>query len=101
MYFYNNLFTAWGVRLYPLVPMYSWNAKYITIDTNAFYDLLGRRPGTGLTLSEFVERRQEFWQQHFNLSDKLFREITPDAKRFNFTIITDGVGASVHMFKWR
>jgi transposase len=98
---YNNLFTAWGTKLYAMVPMYDWNAKYVTIDTDGLYALLGRRSGTGLTLPEFVERRQEFWQLHFNFPDKLFAEITADVKRLGFTISTDGVGASVHLFKWR
>jgi hypothetical protein len=43
MYHINDLFTRWECKFFSLVPLYSWEAKYITIDTIFLYYLLGGR----------------------------------------------------------
>jgi hypothetical protein len=100
MYSLNILFTAWQCKVYTLVPIYTHDAKYIRIDTRALYELLGSTQGTGLSLVQFSARREEFFRIHFNLPSRLFNRDTR-TPCFNYMLDTDGVGASVHIFRWK
>jgi hypothetical protein len=100
MYRLNVIFTAWACKLYTLVPIYTQNAKYIRIDTNVLHVLLGSTRGTGANVTQFRARREEFFRTHFNLPARLFN-VNTRSPNFNFMIDTDGVGASVHIFRWK
>src|ERR1700726_1423226 len=43
----------------------SWEAKYITIDTNSLYYLLGGRAVLGVDIHRFGMNQQMHWQSHF------------------------------------
>ena len=100
MYNLNVRFTAWACKVSNLVPIYNHDAKYIRIDTRTLWELLGRSQGTGLRLENFQDRREEFFRRHFNLPSRLFSGSTR-VPNFNYMIDTDGVGASVHIFRWK
>jgi hypothetical protein len=102
MYELNLMFTLWSTKVYSLVPLCLWEAKYITIDTDGLYYLLGGKPSLRLERGEFGQRQQEFWRQHFNLPARLFTEdIEQGHQLFDFMITTDGVGVSVHICRWK
>jgi hypothetical protein len=102
MYHINDLFTRWECKLFSLVPLYSWEAKYITIDTDSLYYLLGGRTVLGVDIHTFGMNQQMHWQSHFQLPDALFtQEIESGRKIFRFMITTDGVGASVFLTRWK
>ena len=102
MYHINDLFTRWECKLFSLAPLYSWEAKYITIDTNSLYYLLGGHAVLGVDIHTFGMNHQMHWQSHFQLSDALFpQEIESGRKIFRFMITTDGVGASVFLTRWK
>jgi hypothetical protein len=100
MYSLNILFTAWQCKLYTLVPIHTYDAKYVRIDTRSLHQLLGGTRGTGVNEVQFRARREEFFRLHFNLPSKLFTADT-NTPCFNYMIDTDGVGASVHIFRWK
>jgi hypothetical protein len=100
MYSLKILFSAWQRKIYILVPIYTHDAKYIRIDTRVAYELLGSTQGTGLSLVQFNARREESFRIHFNLPSKLFNRDTR-TPCFNYMLDTDGVGASVHIFRWK
>lgn len=97
MYTLNSLFTKWGGKLYNLVPQYTSQAKYITIDTDILYDLvksdLTKRPR-----KEFGMQREDQWRRYTRIKSKFFSEGSD--KKFNCEIKTDGVGCSVVLYKW-
>ncbi|KAJ3079457.1 hypothetical protein HK102_003773, partial [Quaeritorhiza haematococci] len=85
-----------------LVPIHSLKAKYITIDTNGLHELLGGKRGTGVTQTDFgLDRDQWFRRVFLGLPMYL---LDPDGlvskRRFHYFLKTDGVGVSVHKFRW-
>ena len=101
MYLMNEMFTRFSTKVYCLVPLYQWQAKYIPIDTTILYDLLGQFRGTGMNMDAFREHQVEFWQTHFHLPPSLFNHPVENRKQFRYYITTDGVGASVLTGRWR
>jgi hypothetical protein len=100
MFHLNILFTAWASKLSSLVPIYTHDAKYIRIDTISLFEMLGRTRATGLQREEFQIQRQEIFRTHFNLPSRLFSN-NDRIPHFSYMIDTDGVGASVHVFRWK
>lgn len=102
MYEFNALFTSWSAKVYSLVPLCSWTAKYIILDTDALYYMLGGHNNVKFDRQEFAHRQQEYWQTHFKITDRLFPAENDHGNRmFGFMLNTDGVGASVHIFRWK
>jgi hypothetical protein len=100
MYSLNISFHRLAVQgIYSCTNIY-YDANYIRIDTRALYELLGRTQGTGLCLVQFSARREELFLIHFNLPSGFFNreKRTPC---FNYMLDTNGVGASVHIFRWK
>jgi hypothetical protein len=93
-----------GGRLSLLLPVYSADAKYITVDTNVLHSLLGSKKGTGVDATKFGKNQIVHWVRNFRLPASLIpHDDTPDtAKRFGFMMLTDGVGVSmtVNRFVW-
>jgi hypothetical protein len=55
-----------------------------------------------VNVDEFALSHRQYWQENFKLPDRLFpEEINEGQKMFGFLLDTDGVGASVHIFKWK
>jgi hypothetical protein len=85
MYHINDLFTRWECKSFSLVPLCSWEAKYITIDTDSLYYLLDGYTVLGVDIHTFGMNQQMHWQSHFQLHDALFtQEIESGGKIFRF-----------------
>lgn len=89
-----------GYKTYKLVPEYSLDAKYITIDTVVLHTLLGGKEGTGMSDYTFLRQQKAQWQRYFRLPDYLWRREV-DKKTFGYMIRTNGHVASVHTCIWR
>ena len=101
IYITNEMFTRWSTKVYCLVPLHKWQAKYVPIDTTILYDLLGQTSGTGMSRDQFKERQVEIWQTHFQIPRSLYNEPAEMRKQFQYFITTDGVGASITTGRWR
>jgi hypothetical protein len=83
-------------KTFSLVPLYTYMAKYVTIDTNALYGLLGSKLRTGVGLQEFANTQNIHWARVFKLPRARLSPIQNEPKKmFDYMIKTDGVGASV------
>jgi hypothetical protein len=98
-YHHNKKVMERGRKLSSLVPLYSTEAKYITIDTTALYWLLGGKRGTGKTAAEFLEEGIEEWKKILNLSSG--HTVHASRKRFEMIFHTDGVGCTIKLRKWK
>ena len=96
----NRVLMTRGARLCVLTPIFTVEAKYITIDTDVLHSLLGSKKGTGLGKSDFGRDQVLSWIKNFRLPPKLFPEGRED-RRFWFTVTTDGVGASLIVQNWK
>ncbi|KAJ3084866.1 hypothetical protein HK102_000535 [Quaeritorhiza haematococci] len=85
-----------------LVPIHSLKAKYITIDINGLHELLGGKAGTRVGCSDFGLDRDQWFRRVFpGLPEYLLDPDGPASKRrFHYFLKTDGVGVSVHKFRW-
>ena len=54
-------------KVFNLLPIYSNQAKYVTIDTDALYGLLGAKAGTGVDLQCFAREQNDNWGKIFKL----------------------------------
>jgi hypothetical protein len=96
----NQLLFKKGLRAYTAVPLYQAKAKYITIDTNILFTLLGGAKQVGMPLTIFASQQLEQWNTYFDLPSPLLAKAI-NRKSFNFMIKTDGCGVSVVTCKWK
>ena len=61
-----------GAKLCVLTPIFTIEAKYITIDTDVLHSLLGSVKGTGLNKTDFGHDQILGWIKNFRLLPKLF-----------------------------
>jgi hypothetical protein len=87
-----------GGRITSLVPLYTPEAKYITIDTDALWGLLGRKDGTGLDSVAFGQDQLCRWSSIVKLPNRLLD--TESRKRFSCMIRTDGLACTVSVSHW-
>lgn len=106
IYQLNRFFTELGSKLsYSLIPQYSTQAKYITIDTGVLYDLVksdipnDEETGRKMTKKVFGALREDTWRKNKLLPVRSFRDRRKGGG-FNCEIKTDGVGCSVEPLKW-
>ena len=80
-----------------IVPLFTQKMKYITIDTNVLYSLLGGKKGTGFTLEEFAsnDNQIDMWKRVFKLKESWLEYDKHDKKIFNFQVMTDGLSCSL------
>jgi len=69
--------------------------KYITIDTATLINLFSEKGSKGKLLKSLKENQQEVWDKYFKMNKRIFKE---GQYCFNYTIQTDGIGASL-LFK--
>jgi hypothetical protein len=94
-----NLFVMeQGGKLSSLVPLYTPEAKYITIDTDALWGLLGCEGGTNLHKTAFGKDQLRQWCNFLKLPSSLIQ--TASHRRFSCMIHTDGVGCTVKIAHW-
>jgi len=86
-------------RLTSLIPIYSLDAKYVTIDTDILHSLLGGSRGTGVDKKGFGGRQMCHWALNFRIPSK-FVGHDGLGKFFWFYVKTDGVGVSFLVNKW-
>jgi hypothetical protein len=89
-------------RLCVLTPIFSAEAKYVTIDTDILHSLLGSKRGTGVTKKAFGHNQVVQWVKHFRLPPRFImaEDDLPETKKFWFMVTTDGVGASLLVQRW-
>lgn len=97
IYHLNTLFHKWCIKLYNLVPQYTSQAKYITVDTDILYDLVKSDLAKGSDIKSFGALREDRWKEYTNIRPKYFK----GNKRFNCEIKTDGVGCSIVLIQWQ
>jgi len=95
------------LKIHQIIPLYTWNAKYITIDTDALSEMFLHliEKGKGKMKGEERKRLYEsnpskFWTLFFKIPKRHLKKAV-DEKLFSFMIKTDGVGVSVHLYKWK
>ncbi len=93
-------------KMCSVVPLCSQSVKYITIDTNVLYVLLGSKTGTKLTLEKFAnsENQVNMWRKTFKLKEKWMsyeNDNFENKKLFNFRIATDGLSCSINFKKFK
>ncbi len=86
-------------KLYNLIPLYTTQAKYITIDSDGLYDLLGKDHFDGLDRKSAGQHQVRYWTKFFNIPERLL-EKSMFKRTFAFMIETDGVGVSVMTSRW-
>ena len=86
IYRLNKRSVLFGVKRSSLIPLYSTDAKYITIDTDALASLLK------IPVPEFRGNKEKHWFSNFKFSNTI-------RKCFDFQIKTDGVGCSLVLKK--
>ena len=78
-----------GLKQFQFFPLRSSGApSYIQIDTTVLRDLYPNRRGIGSVNSI----KEEIWKSLFKIDSKSFRQ---NGFQFDYTILTDGVGASI------
>ena len=84
-------------RTFSILPLNTFDAKYITIDTGILHGLLARvaerigEPGPG-PLSAFRQHRQQHWEHFFRLTRA---EGTNKRLNFEYMLLSDGYAVSV------
>jgi hypothetical protein len=88
MYKVNILFTSWSTKLFRLVPLSSWTVKYLNIDTDALYYLLGEKTSLNIEHAAFGCRQQQYWQYTLRSPMGCFQnKLTKATKCSNFCLI--------------
>ncbi|KAJ1662008.1 hypothetical protein GGF38_003419, partial [Coemansia sp. RSA 25] len=105
---FNHLVEELGGKPVRLAPLYSARAKYITMDSAGLYELLRehkRLPDNVKKIQEFHKRRLTHWRRLFRIRKGLLRldgmDIVANKSYFNLMVNTDGVGASLVLYKWK
>ncbi|KAJ1950349.1 hypothetical protein FBU59_000724 [Linderina macrospora] len=100
IYFLNRKLRLLKASTVAMAPVYSAQAKYLTIDSYVLYHMLRnlgyKSKGGG---KAFTDQRHIHWPAFFNTS-KHMRQLG-GLKYFNYRVETDGVGASVSFFEWK
>ncbi|KAJ2584323.1 hypothetical protein GGH95_000466, partial [Coemansia sp. RSA 1836] len=105
---FNHLVEELGGKPVRLAPLYSARAKYITMDSAGLYELLRehkRLPDNVKKIQEFHKRRLTHWRRLFRIRKGLLHldgmDIVANKSYFNLMVNTDGVGASLVLYKWK
>lgn len=61
----NMVFANWDHKVYQLLPVYTWQAKYIMVDTLGLHSILRAASLTSLNFEQFQRVRTSQWRQHF------------------------------------
>jgi len=69
---------------------------YLTIDTSTIINLFSKKGTKRKLLHNIKKTQKEIWNTYFRMNNKVFRHSTE--YEFNYTLQTDGIGASI-LFK--
>jgi hypothetical protein len=84
-----------GEKLFTLMPNRShFTINYVTICSSCLRDTLVSEKLTALNNKEFLERKDDFWRQLFNVS-----KFETTNRRFHYEVMTDGKGVSIILTK--
>lgn len=94
-----------GKKTFKLVPIFSLEAKHITIDSKILYQLLKKmKIDIKEDMSDFIKKKFDSWKRHTKIPNKYFptdyENPLPNKKYFTGMILTDGVSASIITRKW-
>ena len=84
-----------GLRIFDIVPQFSFRTRYMPLDTNALYKILksiGHPLVRGINETQFGDNANYYWSQIF--------DINKYGNRFRFFVETDLVGISISIFKY-
>jgi hypothetical protein len=84
-----------GLHLFTLLPEYSFQQKYILIDTDALYYMYKSIGKEGVTtIQRFRNEKETWWMKAFNVN-----KVTTQNRIFAYSIQTDGLAVSVGLQK--
>ena len=84
-----------GLRLFTLLPEYSFQQKYILVDTDALYYMYKSIEKVGVTtIQRFRTEKEIWWMEAFNIN-----KVTTQNRIFAYSIQTDGLAVSVGLQK--
>lgn len=82
------------IKLFQLIPLRnSCVPKYLFIDSATLVNAIGDTGNKGELLEELKTNRNKIWNTYFNMNKPIFK--LKDYK-FNYTLVTDGIGCSLH-----
>lgn len=87
-----------GLRLFSLLPLYSFRAKHITIDTDSLHSLWCLA-GFPAPILRFREDFEVWWNRAFKLEKVTSTSLGQGGRQFEYSIKTDGISASVVLRK--
>ena len=91
------------LKICTLLPLMSEQAKYIRIETDALYGLVGSKKIVGSSVEDLCKKisnfeditfQEKMWRDTFKIRNSLFHNKV-DKKKFHYQILTDGVGCSI------
>jgi hypothetical protein len=84
-----------GLRTFSLLPITSYQRRFVLIDTDALYSLCVRAGWTGLgTMVDFRRDSATWWRKAFRI-----KKVTTANRRFGFSVSTDGTSVSINVKK--
>jgi hypothetical protein len=86
-----------GLRTFSLLPITSYQQRFILIDTDTLFYLFVRVGWMGLespTMAEFKVNSATWWKKAFRI-----KKVTTTNRRFGFSVCTDGMSVSVNIRK--
>jgi hypothetical protein len=84
-----------GLRLFTLLPEYSFKQKYILVDTDALFYMYKSIERVGVTtIQRFRAEKETWWMEAFNIN-----KVTTQNRIFAYSIQTDGLAVSVGLQK--
>jgi hypothetical protein len=82
------------IKLFQIMPLRnSCVPKYLFIDSATLVNVIGNTGCKGELLEDLKDNRTKIWNTYFNMNKSVFKV---KDYNFNFTMVTDGIGCSLH-----
>ena len=82
------------IKLFQIMPLRnSCVPKYLFIDSATLVNVIGDKGCKGELLEDLKDNRTKIWNTYFNMNKLVFKV---KDYNFNFTMVTDGIGCSLH-----
>ena len=82
------------IKLYQIMPLRnSCVPKYLFIDSASLANIFSDKGSKGELLEDLKNNRNKIWNTYFNMNKSIFKL---KDYNFNYTLVTDGIGCSLH-----